>query len=117
MSSTSLDPPTIAQPSSASTGVNPPRGRSPVPAGPAGAAQEGGGAAGAAGPAEGGEVGEEGVDADVEPGAQRVDGAVLPGLQPVAVHQVVRGLPVVEGLVAIMNGVEECTQELNDTQQ
>ena len=53
------------------------------------------------------EVGADGVDGDVEPAADGVVGRVLPGLQAVAMAEVVGGLPVVEGLVAVLDRGEE----------
>ena len=41
---------------------------------------------------------------DVRPAPDRVDGGVLPGLETVGVREVVRRLPVVEGLVAVFDG-------------
>lgn len=53
------------------------------------------------------EVGADGVDGDVQPAADGIVGRVLPGLQAVAMAEVVGGLPVVEGLVAVLDGREE----------
>lgn len=53
------------------------------------------------------DVGAEGVDGNVQPAADGVVGRVLPRLQAVAMAEVVCGLPVVEGLVAVLNRGEE----------
>ena len=53
------------------------------------------------------DVGAEGVEGHVQPAADGVVGRVLPRLQAVAMAEVVGGLPVVEGLVAVLDRGEE----------
>ena len=53
------------------------------------------------------DVGAEGVDGDVQPAADGIVGGVLPGLQAVTMAEIVGGLPVVEGLVTVLDGGEE----------
>lgn len=48
-----------------------------------------------------------GVQGDIEPAADGVVGRVLPRLQAIAVREIVRGFPVVEGLIAVLNGRKE----------
>lgn len=47
---------------------------------------------------------DEGVKCDIEPAANGIVGRVFPRLQAVAVREVVRRLPVVERLVAVLDG-------------
>jgi hypothetical protein len=53
------------------------------------------------------EIATDSVDGDVQPAADGIVRRVLPGLQAVAMTKVVGGLPVVEGLVAVLDGGEE----------
>jgi len=53
------------------------------------------------------DVGAEGVDGDVQPAADGIVRGVLPGLQAVAMADIVGGLPVVEGFVTVLDGGEE----------
>ena len=48
------------------------------------------------------------MNASISPAANSVDGRVLPSLQPVAMVEVMRGFPVVEDLVAVLDWREEC---------
>lgn len=50
------------------------------------------------------EAGNGGMQADIQPAADGIVGRVLPGLTSVAMGEVVCGLPVVVGLVAVLNG-------------
>jgi hypothetical protein len=52
-------------------------------------------------------VGADGMDGDVQPAADGIVGRVLPRLQAVAMTKVVCRLPVVEGLVAVLDRGEE----------
>ncbi len=53
------------------------------------------------------EVGADGVNGNVQPAADGIVGRVLPGLQAIAMAEVVGGLPVVERLIAVLDGREE----------
>lgn len=49
---------------------------------------------------------------NIEPTSNGIVGRIFPGLQTVAMRQVVRGFPVVEGLVTVLNGREEGSREV-----
>lgn len=51
---------------------------------------------------------------DVSPATDAEFGRVLPGLQAIAVSQVVQRLPVIEGLVAVLNRCIRCRKEMGD---
>lgn len=49
---------------------------------------------------------------NVEPAPYRIVGRIFPGLQSVAMAQVVRRFPVVECLVAILYGCVKCCEDI-----
>jgi hypothetical protein len=53
------------------------------------------------------DVADNGVEADVEPASDGIFGVVFPRLEPVAVGEIVGGLVVIEGLVAVLDGGED----------
>lgn len=57
------------------------------------------------------EVADHGVEEDIGPAADGELGRVLPSLEAISVGDVVGRLPVVEGLITILDGCEECREK------
>lgn len=50
------------------------------------------------------DAGNNGVSGNIEPASYRISGRILPCLETVAMGQVMSGFPIVEGLIAVLDG-------------
>jgi hypothetical protein len=58
-----------------------------------------------------------GMNDNVEPAPDREFGRVLPRLKPVSMVEIMQGLPVIEDLVAVLNGCVSCGKEMGQQAQ